>query len=792
MRSAAVQKSVKEVSRRRARMLFTVATLALAVASFGFLAVPTLIDRSMQEEVRDGRLAHLTVGMRPLPLTDAQLAALAALPNVEALEARSTVDTRVLVGERRAPAQVIGVRDFGAQQVDVVRVESGSLPQPGEVLADVQDANVGLYDGAAGDTLRVVGVTGRERVDLPVSGRGRSLPGGEVVQDGDLIVLYAHAATVAALSGDPGYNALALRLRDPSPEAAEATVAAVRSSLEAVPGFSGFRGLPELRAPGEWPGKEELAAFTDFLTVIALFALLSAVVLISNTMTTLVAEQTGEIGIMRAVGARRRQVALVYLRTALLLGGLGAVVGTALGIGLAYLLAGYFGDQFWAVDVAFGLDPAVVVLSLLVGLVAPPLAALPAIRRGSRVDLRVALESTGSAVGDQDAGDRLLRRARFLPRTAQIGLRGVGRRKRRSLATALIVALAVGNMLALMGLADAATESTRTAWGSHREDVRFFTAGRDLFDARAEQAVRGTPGVAAVQPALVTGIELEGREAVVWGVVQEPMLDYRITGGRWFTKGEERRRERVGVLERNLAELAGVAVGDRVSVKTAAGTIPVRIVGIAKNQQEEGTALYMPLGTVRAAMGSPAATDTYWIAYTSSDEPFVDRTTTAIENRLAALGYEVWTEITYVAERDEVAENRSLTTTITMLSLVIVAISMVGLANAITTSVIERTREIGILRCIGARARDVRRIFATEGLVLALAGGLLGIPLGYLLNRLLVWLVWEIADVRIPVVYPLANIPVALLGTTVIALLVLLLPVRRAVRARPGDALRYA
>ncbi len=127
-----------------------------------------------------------------------------------------------------------------------------------------------------------------------------------------------------------------------------------------------------------------------------------------------------------------------------------------------------------------------------------------------------------------------------------------------------------------------------------------------------------------------------------------------------------------------------------------------------------------------------------------------------------------------------------------MLGFVIVAMSMVGLANAITTNVLERTREIGVLRSIGARARDVRRIFTTEGVALALTGWLLGIPLGYLLTRLLVRLVWEIVDVRIPVVFPPANVLIALAGTLVLALLVLALPVRRAVRFRPGEALRYS
>lgn len=55
---------------------------------------------------------------------------------------------------------------------------------------------------------------------------------------------------------------------------------------------------------------------------------------------------------------------------------------------------------------------------------------------------------------------------------------------------------------------------------------------------------------------------------------------------------------------------------------------------------------------------------------------------------------------------------------------------MVALINTVTMVVLERTREIGILRCIGAHARDIRRIFATEGMTVALAGWLVGIPLG--------------------------------------------------------------
>ncbi|HSD81469.1 MAG TPA: FtsX-like permease family protein, partial [Solirubrobacteraceae bacterium] len=670
-------------------------------------------------------------------------------------------------------------------------------PRRGEVLVDVQDPNVGLYDGRAGDTVALAGAAGvaatapGEPPELRVSGRGRSTAGGEEVQDDDVIVLYATAATVTALSGEPGYSRLALRLRDTSAPAAARTVDAVRRHLESVPGFAGFTNLPQVRAPGEWPGKEETEKFTRFLSVITVLALLSALVLVSNTMTTLVAEQTGEIGIMRAIGARRRQVALVYVRTALLLGALGALAGAALGIVLANVLARYFGSTFWAVDVGFGIDPPVVIVSLLVGLLAPPLAALPAIRRGVRAELRDALESSGSPLGGGDVADQVLRRARFLPRAAQIGLRSVGRRRRRSFATALIVALAVGNLLAVLGLASAATQTTRGTWSDHLEDIRIWTTGRATFDERAAQAIRSAPGVAEAQPALVNNVGLAGEEAFAWGVVRRPLLRYRIADGRWFTAAEAGARERVAVIERNLARAAGVDVGRRVTLTTAAGTARFRIVGIASNQQEDGTVLFVPLSTMRMLLGAPAGASTYWIRTTSPDHALVDRTTTRLEDRLAALGYEIGSEITYVGERENIAENRTITTSIAVLGFLIVAISMIGLANAITTSVLERTREIGVLRCIGARARDVRRVFTTEGLVLALAGWLLGIPVGYALDRALVWLVKEVVEVDLGFVFPASNVLLALAGTLALALLVMLLPLRRAVRLRPGEALRH-
>lgn len=791
MLSASSRKSITDLWRRRARAVFSILTLALAVASVFFFAVPTLIDRRMQQEVSEGRLADATLALQPLDLDDDQLAGLGRLPNVAAVEARNSVEVRVLVGERRAAARVIGVRDLANQNVDVVRMISGVPPGAGTFLTDIQDANVGVYDGVAGDVVKVLGDAGADQRAFRIVGQARSLPGGEMVQDDNVIVFYAPAATVAALSGQSGYDQLAFRLHDPSPAAAEATVTLVRHYLGTVPGFTGLTNLPSIRAPGDWPGRSDTETFGQMLGVITVLALLSAVVLISSTMSTLVSDQTREIAIMRAIGARRRQVTAIYLRTTVLLGALGAVAGAVLGIGLSSVLSRYFGSEFWAVTVSPGVDTTVLLVGLAIGLVTPSVAALPAIRRGVRIDLREALAASGSALGNDGPVDRLLRRAAFLPRVVQIGLRNVGRRKRRSLATAAIVALAVGNLLAVLALAEAATRSTQQSWGNHLEDIQISTGSRSAFDDEAGAVIRATAGVAEAEPVLKNTVEVAGREAFVWGVEQEPLFRYRLASGRWFDVDEAAGAAPVAVVERNIAQNLGIEVGDRMTVTFVTGEAELTVIGIATNQQEEGTAFYVPLSTARRLVGQPSGTRSYWIKADSADSGAIDRTASELEDRLVALGYDVATEITYVAERDEVAANRTLTTSIAVLGFVIVAMSMVGLANAVTANVIERIREIGVLRSIGARARHISWIFATEGIALAVVGWLIGIPVGYGLTRLIVRLVWEIVDVRIPVVFPAVNVPLALAGTVGLALSVLSLPVRRASRLRPGDALRH-
>ena len=246
------------------------------------------------------------------------------------------------------------------------------------------------------------------------------------------------------------------------------------------------------------------------------------------------------------------------------------------------------------------------------------------------------------------------------------------------------------------------------------------------------------------------------------------------------------------VVEQTIARASNTHLGQRVELSTAAGPAQFTVVGIVSDQQQNGTVLFAPLTTMQSVLHTPGAVNEYWIQTTFSNHNAIDATNTRLEDTFASHGSQMTTQTEYVGAADDRATYRGVTTAITVLGLLIVAISMVGLINAITMAVLERTREIGILRCIGAHARDLRRIFATEGLAVALAGWLIGIPLGFALSHGLVALAQNVFNEHVLFTFPPVNIPIALIGTLILALIVMQIPLRRAVAFKPGEALRYA
>ena len=793
MSTTLAHKAWRDLGRRRARSILTSATIALAVAGIGMLAVPTLIDHTMSVEVRETHLYDLTLAVRDMAFNDDTSRELAAIPNVEAVSARVTYSTRALIGDRRVPATLWGVDDFTQQSIDVVRVTSGAVAAGGQVLAD--DGNTNTVDVSldAGDSLRLVAADGSV-ASLEVSGVARNLafrqgPWNNPKQ----LILYATNDTVRALAGVSGVNSLAFRLDDTEPGAVDATATRLRTWLDANVGPDALTDLPVTRDEGDWPGRVFAHQMTTFVYVLAGLALITAVFLIANTMNTVMAEQTAEIGVMKAIGGRRRQIAGVFLRAALYLAVFGVLAGMPIGIAIAHLIANFVTSSVLGVPGRFGVSLTVVAFSAAFAVVLTIGASVPALRRALRIPVREALQSRGAvAAFGVSPIDRFLVHGRLLPRTIRFGARNLVRNKRRTAATTLQIALAVATALGFLNMAVSFGRALEKDYSVIAWDASMYApAGAPRLDAAAREIAAGTAGVERVEPVLLNTIEYAGETYSVFGMTDSALYRPELRDGRWYSAEEARQGTPVAVVGPNVAREKGLEPGDTVTVTTAGGEMDLQIVGVDRSQQGGGRAFYVPLRWLQQATGWGDTTNMLWLSMTPNDDGAIDRSTNEVEDALTTAGYRVAPEKLHSLKAENKAANDAILNMIIMVGGVVVAIGMVGLVNAITMNVIERTREIGILRCLGARARDIRRAFAAESVVQAMLGWILGIPLGLLLSWGLARLTLTIMELEIATVFDASTALIVLAATIVLAALIVVGPVRRATRINTGDALRY-
>lgn len=788
MISAHSRRSLRELTRRRTRSLLTILTIAAAVAGIWLFSIPGNIDESLTSRAEVDGLHTIRLAPEVLDLTDGQLAELRAVGNVAELDVRTLGRTEMLIGDRTQGVVLVGVQDFERQAVNIVSVEEGRLPSgPGQLVTDFENARTGQYRGVVGETVALKSHTGAW-LDFEVVGRGGTLRYSSEVAE-DVPFLYLPNADVMRVMGYPAPNSLDVIAADRSQEAVAAMVDELRAGLSSLNPTLAYWDVLEVWEKGTWPGSEDFENFVVLFYVIAGIALLAALVLIYTTMNTIVREQTREVGMMKAIGGTRGRIGAGFLGTALLLGGVGTILGIVIGIPLSNGLMGFMSSQFGGTSIGWSLSGLAIILSVLVGIGGTALAAWPALRRASRITVREAIDDHGVVASfGLSPIDRATTRAQFLSRSHQMGLRNVTRRAGRSLATAIPIGLAVGTMLAFASVSITALDETHNSQRLEGADIIVWNNGSRGLDAAAVAIMESVPEVEFAHQMIYSNVELNG-EFFVWGLPAASTYDHDIVEGRWFTEAEAAEAARVVVFGEALIELSGTQVGDLVTVETRRGPIELEVIGIDGHLVNDGQGMFMPFQTVLDYEGW--LTGNYWVRTVDPSPETVEAAASGLHRTMTERGYTIGSSLRYVQRDANAAENRLVVTVIMAMGLPIVAIGMIGLVNAITSNILDRTREIGILRSIGARRRDLRAMFRTEGMVIAFVGWLLGIPIGYLLGRLIMWVLENEFHAGFDYLFPLWPILVALVVTLIASVLVLRFPLRKVLSMRPGESLRY-
>ncbi|MBN1400813.1 MAG: ABC transporter permease [Anaerolineae bacterium] len=512
--------------------------------------------------------------------------------------------------------------------------------------------------------------------------------------------------------------------------------------------------------------QEQIFELLDVMAMaIAGLAVVIGGITMTNTLFMSVFERTREIGVLRSVGWRRRQVMGLILGEATILALLGGLVGSTMGVlavvGVSHSrsVLGVFGSQL--TPDLFG---RALVTVLVLGLVG---GAYPA-WWASRLRPVEALQYEGGTGG----------RALKLP--GGMAVRNLWRRRTRTLLTLLSIGVSIAAIVALEGIAEGMLGAFTAIMRGSQTDLFAAEAGVDMdfsaLDERVGARLALRPEVAAVSGMFWTAASTEEMPMmVVYGYHPREFAirRYRVVEGQPLAG---RREILVG---RMAAEKMKADVGDTLRLLNSS----FRVVGIYETGVAfEDAGVVIGLREAQAVTGKLRQVQFYLISLREPEQ--AEAVKASLEAAFPDMDFSLTSELA-----ENTSDFRVVQEMADQISLLAVFIGTVGMLNTMLMSVLERTREIGVLRSLGWRRRQVLGLILRESLALGLVGGLCGIPLGLGLGSLV-----GAAGIWGGAIEPLYT-PALFVRAVVVAVVAGaaggLYPAWRATRMRPVEALRY-
>ena len=782
------RKMLRDASLHKARTL-----LVLAAIAIGMIAAGALLDAwALVQRVTDAsyRTSHPVSATLIVDRIDAaMLERVRALPAIGAVRARRSVTAAAQVNGVRQTALLYALDDFSRDDIGRLQPEIGEWPpSDGQVVIERSSLE---FAGAALDQPITLSFGGNAVRTLGVSGIVRDVSLAPGWMD-HVVYGFVAASTLAALGAPAAFNELQVRVRDARADrdAVRIVAAEVKALLE-----RGGAHVSSVDVPV--PGQHMHAAQMDSLMLtqgaFGLLTLLVCAFLIVNLVAAMLAGQVREIGVMKSLGANSRQLATMYLGGALALGLVASLVSLppAIAIGRAY---GSMKAQMlnFTVD-GYGIPWWAIALQVLVGSALPVAAASIPVLRGCRLSVGAALRDTG-IVADGAAGAR--QRTLAVGRIGRPLLLSIGnafRRRQRLVLTLLALAAGGSVFLGAANLRSAVRASIDGLFASQQYDAQ-LRLGSAPSAAKAERVAASVAGVRKVEAwglARATVDRSDGMLGNAFAIVAPPsassLLAPSLVEGRWLAEGPANEL----VIGRGLLrEDAALRVGAKLSLLIEGAASTWTIVGIVDSGPQP--VAYATRENLTALRGNDGA-QTLAVAM-QSHSPAMQLDTIA---RLRAALDDAAMPVAGSQRLDEnrrVIEDHLLMVVefLGMMAWVMIAVGGMGLASTMSLAVLERTREIGVLRAIGARHRDIIGMLQAEGLVIALLSWLLSIPLSIPMSIAL-----ERAFGRIMFEVPTSLVPNAagvlgwLLLIAVVAFVASTWPAWRATRVPTAAALAY-
>ncbi len=774
--NAFFRKAYRDITKKRIRSALTIGAIAIGVAGIvAIVSTAQSLTRAQADAYANASQADITFWVWDAPPQTAR--ALSELPNVADAELRNNYFTKCKWAGQQRDVYLWGL-SFTNQRINQIKVLDRA-PNLGEFVAEATVRS--LFSVQVGDTISCRARDGSTRSLTLVGYAARpNYPTAEIL---NFATVYANAEDVQRLLGIGGANQALLKIDDP--------LQARQTADDAVKLFR-RRGVdygsPDIRDPMNYLGKRELDALFVLLFVFSTVGLVTSGFLVANTLAAMTAEQVGEIGTLKAIGGTRNQVLAIYVIAATIYGVTGTSVGIALGAVASWQLLAYIGTLL-NLDIGFAISWQGIGLGALVGIVVTIVSGLVPSLAATAIRVKDALEAYGiTSTYGQGRVDRALQKILALPPLAAMSLRNLARRKVRSIITTTVIAVAVAASLAAQSTSASVDSSIDGLFQTYHADA--WAWFDQWVGTSFAGSFRAAEGVRTAEVWSLTDAWVGTDRVRVWGVPADTTLyTPRIVAGGWLRPDDP---DGV-VVSTDLAQQQKLQPGSAITVEIAKERRNFRVVGtVIDNSIFLGSTvagkIFMPEQLVEKMQDREGWATFFALAFDLHDPASVEQRLGELQTRFQR--YQMGSDSAYREVRGAKEQSRILSLALIAMSLLIGAMGALGVLNTLTLNVLERRREIGVLRAMGAGDASIAQIFLTEGFALGLGGWFLGIVLGYPLGFAFVNLMQSVLF-HIDYIFTPGMLVVSLFFALVIAMLASLVPAIGAARMRVGQVLRY-
>jgi putative ABC transport system permease protein len=725
----------------KGRTLVVVLIIGLGAAAVGMIVTTrNLMIGFMSEGWRSSNPAMISL-FAYSPVGDETIEVLRRIEGLEDVEgyARITVEWRLRPDEEWRPAGLTARTDYYDQSYARLELVEGVWPEDEGMGAGRSTASTfGVPRGSwvqirANDRVHELVVTGMmdDQTAFPPN-----VPGGTAQ-------FYLTREAFEDVSGLDGLNFILARGPIYDVPALTSIADKMQRKLERQ-GVDSSGGSPfgeRVSDPERHYFQATMDAVFLVLGVLAVLALMLSLLLVYNTISSIISQQIDQIGIMKAIGARTGQILLTYLLMVLGYSILALAIALPLGSLGGHALASFLVVAFNAEPGAFEFDKVAVVAMLAVILVAPFGAALIPIISGSRVTVNQAINTYGLQA-DPGMLDKSLARIQRVPRLVLLTISNTFRKKGRVFLTQITLVLSGVIFMMVMSARDSAAYT----YGDVLFSILKFDVSMPLDEpqrnSHVEEVTLAHPDVKAVEmwalssatvrPAGQPAAE-DDDSALLFGVpLPTELYGYQMRQGRWLMPEDEY----AIVLNEQLAGDVGVGVGDWVTFDHGVtGESTWRVVGLLFDPILS-TSGHVPREPVLRELGSAGKSSVIMIQTMKDDPESQIAAAKSLRQYLPANqlelnpgsvfgGADTAGEIT----GQQIGFFGVIVTLLMVMALVIAMVGGIALSGALSLNVIERRREIGVMRAIGASSANIGFLFVGEGLLLGLLSWLIAVPL---------------------------------------------------------------